>query len=458
MSLLMDALKRAEQAKERNSAAPALSLEPLANRPEALPPGKPEQPLTDSSAAPAGAERLPSLPRLEDLDEQFIAIAQQPPPQARGRAAWESGGGQRPVDTAPATGQPQPAQRAPQMKTDARGSSPQQTAIRNAFAVKEPAAKSRGVWLTIAALTLAATAAVGIHFWMQLRPAAGIRVAASPPLASTPARAEIPTALPVVPPVASPAAGTPVAAAELPAASLGARPDGAPRKEPTTGKVSRDDTPPAVAARSSPSVVAAPAEIRLARSVDRTAPPVAAEGYEAFRTGNLAAARIAYERSLRSDPRNVDAMLGLATVALREDRVEDAEAGYLRILEIDPRNAEAHAALVGLRQAGDPVMAESRIKSLLAQQPNMPVLHFALGNLYARQLRWSEAQQAYFKALTADGDNPDYLFNMAVSLDQLHQPRLAGDYYSRALKAAEGRHAAFDRSVAARRLGELAQP
>lgn len=183
-----------------------------------------------------------------------------------------------------------------------------------------------------------------------------------------------------------------------------------------------------------------------------------ADAYEALQSGNLAGARAAYERSLRTDPRNVDALHGRAAVALREGRIEDAEADFLRILENDPRNAEANAALVGLRGSGDPVATESRIKSLLAQQPNASALHFALGNLYARQHRWNEAQQAYFGALTTDGDNPDYLFNLAVSLDQLHQPRLAADYYGRALKAADGRLAAFDRSLAARRLSELTRP
>ena len=42
-----------------------------------------------------------------------------------------------------------------------------------------------------------------------------------------------------------------------------------------------------------------------------------------------------------------------------------------------------------------------------------------------------------------------------VSLDQLHQAKLAGQYYRQALAAAEGRPAAFDREQAASRLREL---
>jgi uncharacterized protein HemY len=111
--------------------------------------------------------------------------------------------------------------------------------------------------------------------------------------------------------------------------------------------------------------------------------------------------------------------------------------------------------MIGLSGQGDPVAGESRMKSLLAAQGELPVVNFALGNLYARQQRWSDAQQAYFKAVTADANNPDYLFNLAVSLDQLHQAKLAADYYGQALSAADGRAAAFDRALAARRMREL---
>ncbi|MGV3590440.1 MAG: tetratricopeptide repeat protein, partial [Gammaproteobacteria bacterium] len=52
-----------------------------------------------------------------------------------------------------------------------------------------------------------------------------------------------------------------------------------------------------------------------------------------------------------------------------------------------------------------------------------------LGNHYAAQGRWSEAQGAYYNALltarrSAGGPvHPDYAFNLAVSLEQLNQPQ-----------------------------------
>jgi uncharacterized protein HemY len=87
---------------------------------------------------------------------------------------------------------------------------------------------------------------------------------------------------------------------------------------------------------------------------------------------------------------------------------------------------------------------------LAEPSPIRPSLNFALGNLYAQQGRWNDAQQAYFRAYAGDGDNPDYpLFNLAVSLEQLRQPKLALQYYQgRSLRPPAP--AAFDKRQAAR--------
>jgi tetratricopeptide (TPR) repeat protein len=196
----------------------------------------------------------------------------------------------------------------------------------------------------------------------------------------------------------------------------------------------------------------APIQVTSTRS---SIEPAINEGYRLLAAGDLVRARAAYTRVLRSEPRHADALHGIAAIALREGRTEEAATAYQRILESNPSDSAAQAGLIGLNIQGDPVAGESRIKSLIAAQGELPVLNFALGNLYARQQRWNDAQQAYFKAVTSDANNPDYLFNLAVSLDQLHQPKVAAQYYGQALTAAESHSAAFDRKLATQRLLEL---
>ncbi|MBG6221280.1 MULTISPECIES: tetratricopeptide repeat protein [unclassified Janthinobacterium] len=204
--------------------------------------------------------------------------------------------------------------------------------------------------------------------------------------------------------------------------------------------------------------VAAPdnSQIQVQRSV--AAPhinPGVQQAYLAFNGGQLGLARQQYETVLRQDANNRDALLGLAAVALRENQGAQAASLYLRLLEINPDDGEALGGLIGLRQ-GDVVQSEAKLKAILARSPDSAPVLFALGNVYAKQRRWYEAQQQFFRAYGAAPGNPDYAFNLAVGLDRLNQPRLAATYYQRALDLAQATPAAFDRTVLQARLRDLA--
>jgi tetratricopeptide (TPR) repeat protein len=188
-----------------------------------------------------------------------------------------------------------------------------------------------------------------------------------------------------------------------------------------------------------------------------SADPQVERAYEAFQLGDLPKARAQYQAVLQRDSANRDALLGLAAIDLRTRNYELAESRYLRLLETDPRDAYAMAGLIALRGQTDPVQSESRLKSLIAVQPDVAHLHFALGNQYAVQSRWSEAQAAYFRAFTLDPDNPDFAFNLAVSLDQLRQGKLALEYYRRALSLTGARPQGFDKNQVSVRITELSR-
>jgi tetratricopeptide (TPR) repeat protein len=211
--------------------------------------------------------------------------------------------------------------------------------------------------------------------------------------------------------------------------------------------------------RPAPAVERAPEAATLASS--RPAPqvhPRVASAYAAYQAGNLDNARNDYQQALREEPASRDALLGLAAVETRAQRYEIAADIYGRLLQADPRDPHAHAGLLALRgQAADPVAVESRLKTLLAADPEAGVLHFALGNLYVQQRRWADAQQSYFRAVASDPDNPDYAYNLAVSLEHLRQAGPALDYYRRALLLAQKRNASFDPSAVRERAQQLAR-
>lgn len=168
----------------------------------------------------------------------------------------------------------------------------------------------------------------------------------------------------------------------------------------------------------------------------------------------LDVARQGYENTLTAETQHTDALLALAAIAAHQGREEEARTYRAQALATAPFDPNVQAALLGRREH-DPTLAESRLKILLAQFPQAASLHFVLGNLYARQSRWREAQVAYFNALAADSGNPDYLFNLAVSLDRLGHGELAGEKYRQAREAASTRALSINVHNIEQRLREL---
>jgi tetratricopeptide (TPR) repeat protein len=161
--------------------------------------------------------------------------------------------------------------------------------------------------------------------------------------------------------------------------------------------------------------------------------PALSGAYKSYMAGDLGAAHTQYQQVLQQEPGNRDALLGIAAIAVNRGQNAQASAFYNRLLELDPNDAEATAGIASLDQ-NDPSRTESRLKKILAKNPNSGSTLFALGNVYAEQSRWSEAQQFYFRAFGATSGNADYAYNLAISLDKLDQNRLALEYYQRALE------------------------
>lgn len=169
-------------------------------------------------------------------------------------------------------------------------------------------------------------------------------------------------------------------------------------------------------------------------------------------------AREQYEWLLTAQPNNSEALMGLARLDLKDGNLEAVRASYLRLLELDPSDPLAQAGLLSLDQSGDALNYESQLKALSSQNPEIAPLSFALGNLFASQRRWNEAEGAYAKALASarilDENlvSPDYAFNLAVALEQLSKPREAYLNYLVALEFSEQIAPSFDTDLLVSRI------
>lgn len=177
--------------------------------------------------------------------------------------------------------------------------------------------------------------------------------------------------------------------------------------------------------------------------------------YAALRTGDDESAARLYAARLTEAPDDPQALLGLAIAEQRLGHIDEAGAAYRRAVAADPASGAARAGKLALLGLADPQSAESRLRHWLIAHPDPLPLHFALGNLLARQKRWPEARQAYARACAGDPANPDYCHNLAVSLDRLHRPREAEKHYRQALRAQASRPGSIDPEAVARRLGTV---
>jgi TolA-binding protein len=302
-----------------------------------------------------------------------------------------------------------------------------------------------GLVPTTALLALLIAAGYGLYFYLMTRPQSWTPSASppAPPPATAPASA--PPA--VRPPAPEPAAPAPAQAVTTAPAQATATPADLPRPARPAG-ASRPPRQPAASA--TPSTPAAAAPVAILSPAPQT--NLLEQAYAAYQTGNLDAARALYQQSARSGP-NPQALLGLAGISQARGDSAEAIRLYQAVLEISPGNAVAEAALLDMLGASDPAAAVARVKQMIAREPS-GFLFFALGNLYADQGRWSDAELAYFEAYQREPKNADYAFNLAVSLDNLKQVDAAARYYDIALRHA-GPATRFDRGQAAKRLDLL---
>ena len=417
MSLLLEALKKAEKAKEEaQRRAQGESQEAT------LPP--PPEPLEQPPEIRPPLQVVGDEPEPKRAEPALALAEERPRPEPR-----------------------------PQPKAEAQAS--ERAAARKVFEAKFREPNPRlPFFITMGALGVFAVGTV-VYFWLQLRPPSSlVNLSPKPPAgeAQVAASPEPRPAAAMAPPAQAAIPGLPgSAAAPAPPAKPAPRPAASAPETPLLRPQPRTQAP--IARAPAP----AEGEISASRPVPQVHPKVGT-AYSAYLAGDLATARADYQEALREEPANRDALLGLAALDVRGGRFEAAEAAYRRLLQADPRDAHALAALIALRAGRvDPVAAESRVKSMLAEDPGAHVLNFTLGNQLAQQGRWAEAQREYFKAFSAEPDNPDFAYNLAVSLDQLRQPVLALQYYQRALALAKVRGASFDGAAAEARAAQLSR-
>jgi len=182
------------------------------------------------------------------------------------------------------------------------------------------------------------------------------------------------------------------------------------------------------------------------------------QAYQAYELGHFQSAAAYFENVLNLDPKSITALLGLAAVAANLDDQEAAMNYYHSALEVQPDNLDAYEGIVNLSAS---VELNSEWKRSLIEMskiyPASATLQYGLGNIYASEQDWLSAQEAFFNAYSMEVTNPDYMVNLAISLDQLGEYKAASQFYTKALANSGASNAHFNAAQIKNRLVSIQQ-
>lgn len=136
----------------------------------------------------------------------------------------------------------------------------------------------------------------------------------------------------------------------------------------------------------------------------------------ALSSGSPEVALQVLDGTLKSEPRNTDALLRQARAHLLMGNTNAAEISYRRALAIDPKLLEARIGMGKVALRTNPAEAERVLLAVLASNPRNAQVLNNIGVARDLQGHHAEAQKAYQQALEASPALASAQQNMALSL------------------------------------------
>lgn len=132
-------------------------------------------------------------------------------------------------------------------------------------------------------------------------------------------------------------------------------------------------------------------------------------------------------------PKDPRIMMGRAVALQKNGMVDEAVDAYEKVLKRDPRNVNALTNMLGLIRMTDPDKALTKLLDLKATYPGRPAILAQLGMTYADVGDEESAMRYLRMAQDLEPEDPRHAFNMAVLMDRRGYTPEAIMNYKRAL-------------------------
>ncbi len=156
-------------------------------------------------------------------------------------------------------------------------------------------------------------------------------------------------------------------------------------------------------------------------------------------SGDLAGAMAGYQKVLRHEPSNIDALFLLGRAQLQQGQFEASAKALRRAVTLRPQHAPAQL-LLGMALSGEsqPQEALSCFERALAADPGLTVALLYKADTLAMLGRHAEAVAAFDQALAADSANIVAWNNRGLALEALGRDSEAAESFQRALALRPG--------------------
>ncbi len=151
--------------------------------------------------------------------------------------------------------------------------------------------------------------------------------------------------------------------------------------------------------------------------------------------GNYDEAAAIYQQLIKENPKDIEALTGLATVLSWQKKYQEAGAIYRKVGDIRPDIPDGEIGLLRLRAwQGEHAPAEEGLKKLLSKYPKRFDVLFLLGQVTAWQRKF-EVSVDYFKKLIAIyPDNMEAIKGLATTYKWMRKTKEGIQLYSRILE------------------------
>jgi len=157
--------------------------------------------------------------------------------------------------------------------------------------------------------------------------------------------------------------------------------------------------------------------------------------YNALIAGKSDLAIQIYEDVLTGNPRNKEALFGLASTYHRAGQIDMARALYGKLLQIDPKHRDGLNNFLVLLADEAPREALVQMERLESQNPGFSPIPAQMAVIYQKLGDQEKAVDKMYHALSIAPENITYRYNLAVMLDRNGKYEEAGKLYSQILDA-----------------------